>query len=715
MFYSHEILASPQYGVTTVWLVASLGVHTTNRKLNRKAIDSVNVPKACDTIEKPPGAPIALRLQGNLLYGVSGVYLKKHIYLLEDSQKMWTHMRAFYRSLQLSPSNEIDMNAGKARRAQLILGDDPNFVPSFDLPPLDFDEHGDLFLPGLDLSQRTKLSSQLSPIDRGSGSVVSPAAAPFINLNIRHSSSQESLCIPSPFGDGQQKQDNLDIEMAFGEEEMLPFGDFGLEIDADGNLVEQPEPELPPHPQLESAMDNEVAQKHGSAPAFPEDELMFLPGDEDQVVLGDDPFAEEAVAPAQQEPQQSEVPLPSEELISSEDAQQPQQRKKRNIKHLAPDAATHVGREEFKSWSENYIARVEEARSAHHNVTAAQARNNAYNLTFGMGIMGVGVLNNIPGVEHPLAQFFAGDELKAIVMGDYAMEIEKEDEEHARSRRRRSASEAFGEDEDALNGRQVRPRVDEAEVEEQDPQLGRKGEEQDGQGIDDPMVVFGDDLPEIGRDHPGSAMSDHHRSSNAPWNRPSSVVPSSIRSQKGREAGRHAVEGSPLVDRGSILPNDPRFSDGNLPSFGYDGLDQNFNDAANEHSSLSEFGAAAGVGTQEANTSQFMRNALDREGRNFLGFVERVAVERGDQDAAEEKRRWVEFDSLFEEQDQTKPVVAQAFMHVLTLATKGQLKVKQEGIKEKVAYGIIRLGVTGPSVEQSENAPEQMVGVEVDE
>ncbi|KAI3391337.1 hypothetical protein diail_7509, partial [Diaporthe ilicicola] len=601
------------------------------------------------------------------------------------------------------------------RRAQLILGDDPNFVPNFDLPPLDFDENGDLLLPGWDLSQPTKLSSQLSPIDRGSGSVVSPAAAPFVNLNIRHSSSQESLGIPSPFGSKQQKQDDLDLDMAFGEEEILPFADFGLEIDADGNLVEQPEPELPPHPQFKPAMVDDAAQKLGSAPALPGDEVMFLPDDEDQVILGDDPFAEEAVGPAEPNPQRSEVPLPSEELISSDEPQQPQQRKKRTIKCLAPDAATHVGREEFKSWSENYVARVEEARKAHHHVTAAQAKKNAYNLTFGMGVMGVGVLNNIPGLEHPLARFFAGGELKAIVMGDDEMDIEEEAEEHARSSRRRSASGAFEEDEDVLNGRRVRPRVDEAEAEEQDPQLGRNVHEQGGQAVDDPMLMFGSDLPEIGREHPGSAMSDHHRSSNAPWNRPSSAVPSSIRSQKGRETGRHAVEGSPLVGRDSILPNDPRFSDGNMPSFGYDGLDRDRNDAAHEHSSLDESGAAASVGTQEADTSQFMRNALDREGRNFLGFVERVAVERGEQDPVEENCRWVEFDSLFEERDQTKPVVAQAFLHVLTLATKGQIKVTQEGIKEKVAYGEIRVGVTDASREQPEDAPEQMKGVETNE
>lgn len=86
-----------------------------NRKLNRKAIDGVNVPRACTTIEKPPGAPIALRLQGNLLYGVSGVYLRQQAYLLDDVEKMWSAMRTFYRSMQMSASNEIDKNAGKAK------------------------------------------------------------------------------------------------------------------------------------------------------------------------------------------------------------------------------------------------------------------------------------------------------------------------------------------------------------------------------------------------------------------------------------------------------------------------------------------------------------------------------------------------------------------------------------------------------------------------
>lgn len=537
---------------------------------------------------------------------------------------------------------------------------------------------------------------------------MAPAGAHFIDLNIRHSSSQDSLGIPPLFGGKQQKQDDLDLEMSLGEEEVLPFEDFGLQVDADGNLVEQLEPELPPHPRSEGALVGEAGPKLGSAPAFPEDEAMVFPGDDDQMIIDDDPFVVAASGQAQQNPQQREVPLPSEEPISSDEPQQTKQRKKRTIKRIAPDVATHVSREEFKGWSENYIARVVEARGLHHQVTAAQAKKNAYNLTFGIGIMGIGVLNTIPGLNHPLAQTFAGDELKAIVMGDVDVAAEEEGEEQARSSRRRSAEDAFGEDDDVFADRRVRPRIDSAEPESegQDPQLGRTAPEQDSQVIDDPMMMFGDDLPEIGREQPGSAMSDHRRSSNAPWNRPSSAIPSSIRSQKGREAGVHGVQGSPLLGRGSILANDPRFNEGDVMSFGYDGLEHNAN-AANEHSSLSEFGAAAGVSTQEANTSQFMRNALDREGRNFLGFVERVAVERGEHDKEDENRRWVEFDSLFEEQDLTRPVAAQAFLHVLALATKGQITVKQEGVEEKVAYGNIHVGVTGPPARKPEDSFEQ--------
>ena len=47
-------------------LVATLGSKSNLKKINRKAILDVNVPKACETILMPE-APMALRLQSSLL------------------------------------------------------------------------------------------------------------------------------------------------------------------------------------------------------------------------------------------------------------------------------------------------------------------------------------------------------------------------------------------------------------------------------------------------------------------------------------------------------------------------------------------------------------------------------------------------------------------------------------------------------------------------
>ena len=61
------VLTSRKYGVATVWLVATLGAKSALKKVSRKAILDVDVQKACETIVTPE-APMALRLQSNLLY-----------------------------------------------------------------------------------------------------------------------------------------------------------------------------------------------------------------------------------------------------------------------------------------------------------------------------------------------------------------------------------------------------------------------------------------------------------------------------------------------------------------------------------------------------------------------------------------------------------------------------------------------------------------------
>lgn len=94
----------------TFRLIATVG-KASNRKVTRKAIQEVDVPRACEKIIDP-GAPLALRLQGNLLYGVSRVFSHQCNYVLSDAEKTQTDMMTFFRVLKTS---DVDPQAGKAK------------------------------------------------------------------------------------------------------------------------------------------------------------------------------------------------------------------------------------------------------------------------------------------------------------------------------------------------------------------------------------------------------------------------------------------------------------------------------------------------------------------------------------------------------------------------------------------------------------------------
>lgn len=58
---------------------------------------------------------MALRLQGNLLYGVSRVYLEQCGYVLTDAQNAHTSMRMMLKVVKGGASGALDMEAGRAR------------------------------------------------------------------------------------------------------------------------------------------------------------------------------------------------------------------------------------------------------------------------------------------------------------------------------------------------------------------------------------------------------------------------------------------------------------------------------------------------------------------------------------------------------------------------------------------------------------------------
>ncbi|KAK4042507.1 hypothetical protein C8A01DRAFT_13924 [Parachaetomium inaequale] len=663
MFYSHEILTSQAYGVATVW-----------------------------------------------------VYSQQCHYVLSDAERVQAHMRAFYSALGGS-DNALDPQAGKSKRRELMLQDDPEFELNPDLPAFHFDDDGNLVIPQSSQASR-KTSSQLSPLQPG-GSFSSSNRSILGGFDL--SQSPFGGIIPEPFGAGTMtpgKED--DGLMPFGDEEreLQALDDWGFEVDADGNIIPaMEEPQLPRLPQPEEQEGAGLVQQ---------DEFIHF-DDQGDVIMGgggnvfqsDPPLPvrqEEKEQAQEQEHQQSqeEQEVAVEDEASSGQAPVRVQRKRRRP-ILAPDDQTKITRQELKSWSTNYLANAEQASQPRNGVTAAEARRNAFNLVFGRGIAGVGFPTGVPGLPHPLAPHFAGEGLQARLLGIIITHPDGEDIEAPRGRRR-SALEALDLEQDDAE-RRVRRRL--SHDDEEDSQHAQP---QPDDAL--PSLPGDDELPpvEVGR---RAALVLPDIPSDVPWNRPSSQIPSS--SIKGSKPPSRHVSASPLHGRGSLLipgPEIERFSDDAQHFLGSD--DGGF---APLHSGPAGAGGGSGSGSgslrsdpfllpggDTQSTSQMMRTALDREGRNFLDYVESVARdkgvpstddgEQGNNNSNTNKKQWVEFQALFEAEDQKRAVVAQAFYHVLSLATKNVLRVRQDGQGGNVAFGTIRLGV---EVSQADEDDEMMM------
>ncbi|KAK5260316.1 R8 protein [Exophiala xenobiotica] len=132
------VLTSRQYGVATIWLVATLGSKSNLKKVTRRAILDVDLPKACQTITEPE-LPMALRLQGSLLFGVTRVFSQQCGYFLTDITSLRDKMRG---TEHIFKEMEVDPEVSKARPEQLNIQEDPFFLPelhlNFDLAAFGF-------------------------------------------------------------------------------------------------------------------------------------------------------------------------------------------------------------------------------------------------------------------------------------------------------------------------------------------------------------------------------------------------------------------------------------------------------------------------------------------------------------------------------------------------------------------------------------------------
>ena len=161
--------------------------------------------------------------------------------------------------------------------------------------------------------------------------------------------------------------------------------------------------------------------------------------------------------------------------------------------------------------------------------------------------------------------------------------------------------------------------------------------------------------------------------------RVSSAVPGSLE----RRASR-ITSASPLVGRGIR-----RHSSLELPTQeDEDELLGNRTVQGSEANDFELYGPAAGVSTQTAAESQWVKATLDRESGNFLGFVkaEITAKEQRMEAGAADTSEEVEFEELLPPTQHSKIVASQALLHVLSLATKGLIFVRQE-----MGYGPIAI------------------------
>ncbi|KAL4904592.1 hypothetical protein BDW74DRAFT_178685 [Aspergillus multicolor] len=668
MFYSHEILTSPEHGVATVWLVATLGARSISRRLNRQTIQNVDVPKACNVIIDP-AAPMALRLQSNLLYGVSRVYSQQCGYTLLDVQAMHDKMRQMLRSV---PAGGLDPSAGKARTDQLVLPYDPSFLPENNLPGL-----------GLDLSKLNKLLD----VDESQQSSVLMLQTPNLSQSALSSSSILGLNLPSDenilkglsgfsseAGPASSVQGGVDLGGMLAsslndEEGVLLQPDF--EFDEDGNIVE-----------LGIRNDSEVRARPASeVREYGANELAF---DDQPLIIDED--IEMAITNEPARPASSAIfsdggddaPRKAAETEPVE-ARAPQ--RQRAPKLLGSDVQTALRNAELAAMNDDYLHNMAVAsKHKRQNKVSTQAKKNAAYWVFGLGIGSVGAGVGSSQVMHPLHIFF-GEKLFELV--------------------------------------RKRPLEDDAEAEERRVRA-REDDEEGRVDLVDDINLWNEDV-ELGR-HQSPDLHDDN-SSQMPWNITASVqssrhgapaasifgglgsvsdhsprgMPESVASF-GRAAsvgptgiGRRnrLTSASPLAGRGFPYDLDnltiPGNLDNNLDKLeGVDLTNYLDDNAPGDSNSTAE-------AVRPSQRSQQLQNSLtesvmDQEGLNFLDFLatkidSQKSADEATADASDNAE--ITFSTLLPPPKTTAAVATQGLMHILALATKGFLRVRQDAYQDQ--------------------------------
>ncbi|KAF2773553.1 hypothetical protein EJ03DRAFT_101404 [Teratosphaeria nubilosa] len=668
MFYSHEVLTSRKYGVATVWLVATLGSKSTLKRVSRKAILDVDVEKACETIMEPE-APMALRLQSNLLYGIARVYAQQCGYVLNDAEAARHNMRAIFKVMRTAALESDEKHKGRAD--QLVLPDDPNFLPDFDLIPME------LHQLDLDVSSGGAFAAE------SQSSILSPHNSQVTVNSINIPAGPPSYLIGGPGGEGSFgiRGDSVTGQRAGTG---LPLEDAGIIIDAEGHFSfdEAPSasrqaaaPQVPVDDRMQPGSASSVEQDYvgglaggGAVEQQYDDGFMpavddFQPStNADNLLSGRVNVSDEAQEQVVSEDSASSAPM--------------RRRKQAGPKVIAPDNTLELRNGDLARWNTDYVANMQEANKHKQAARAAAlAKENAKHWVLGND--GLAALGHSDVLVHgPLEMFSGAKLLEALI----------------RIKLTPGGRKRVHEDDGAEN--QAVPRKRSRGLDMPSDEVARGVDSGSDGGY---MPAVGDDYMSLdveqGREA-ATPLEDPRVSGAFPWNqstgsrRPTGGLNSA--SVLGGGVGQHAgishrrgsrlTSASPLNGRGmpgAATSDDPGQG---LPSDAMDGQDFTNLDG------FELFGVAAQVDTQTAGQSQWQRTALDSESGNFLEFV-KTGIEEADQARDEAAmgdeeddalRGSIDFEDLLRPDKNSHIVAAQGLLHVLALETKNLLSIQQD-------------------------------------
>ena len=116
MFYNDNILAK-KGPLANIWLAAHW-----DRRLSKAQIVQTNIQQSVTSIVQGALPPMALRLSGQLLLGVSKIYSRKARYLLEDCTDALLRLR-----ITSQPAVNLPQVASKAGHAAITIAAPANF------------------------------------------------------------------------------------------------------------------------------------------------------------------------------------------------------------------------------------------------------------------------------------------------------------------------------------------------------------------------------------------------------------------------------------------------------------------------------------------------------------------------------------------------------------------------------------------------------------